>query len=63
LNQVNTSNEDAKSGCEPSEVVELATYISKECDSLQLAGLMTIGAFGDPNPEPYFKLLTECRTK
>lgn len=61
--QVNTSNEDAKSGCEPGEAVELATYISKECTNLELAGLMTIGAFDDPNPEPYFKALSECRSR
>lgn len=24
---------------------------------------MTIGKFGDPNPEPYFQLLSECRAK
>jgi len=24
---------------------------------------MTIGKFGDPNPEPYFQLLKECRTQ
>jgi hypothetical protein len=27
------------------------------------AGVMTIGKFGDPNPEPYFQLLKECRTQ
>ena len=24
---------------------------------------MTIGKFGDPNPEPYFQLLKECRAQ
>uniref|UniRef100_A0A6T8I2D2 Pyridoxal phosphate homeostasis protein n=3 Tax=Hemiselmis andersenii TaxID=464988 RepID=A0A6T8I2D2_HEMAN len=61
LVQVNTSEEDAKSGCEPPEAVPLAKHIAESCPHLELGGLMTIGAFGDPNPEPYFAMLAKCR--
>ncbi|KAF4974781.1 hypothetical protein FZEAL_8358 [Fusarium zealandicum] len=43
--QVNTSGEDAKSGCPPGpETVALCREIIEDCPSLQLLGLMTIGA-------------------
>ncbi|KAM3515702.1 hypothetical protein MY11210_000680 [Beauveria gryllotalpidicola] len=43
--QVNTSGEDAKSGCAPGdETVALCREIAERCDSLKLLGLMTIGA-------------------
>ncbi len=43
--QVNTSGEDAKSGCSPgSETVSLCKAILGECPHLHLLGLMTIGA-------------------
>ncbi|KAF4976228.1 hypothetical protein FDECE_18496 [Fusarium decemcellulare] len=43
--QVNTSGEDAKSGCAPGdETVALCREIVEKCPSLQLLGLMTIGA-------------------
>jgi len=53
LIQVNTSAEDAKSGLPSidsstnlanSELVQLCTYILRECPSLRLEGLMTIGS-------------------
>lgn len=53
LLQVNTSDEDSKSGLTPldkgtevgaSDLGILATYIVKECPKLRLEGLMTIGA-------------------
>ncbi|KAH9481141.1 Pyridoxal phosphate homeostasis protein [Psilocybe cubensis] len=53
LIQINTSGEDSKSGIPPltsssdianSEVALLAKHILTECPSLQLEGLMTIGA-------------------
>ncbi|KAJ9101678.1 hypothetical protein QFC21_003016 [Naganishia friedmannii] len=56
--QVNTSQEDVKSGVDPlpegsaasptakdHELVKLATYILEECPHLHLLGLMTIGSF------------------
>ncbi|KAJ9122640.1 hypothetical protein QFC24_004068 [Naganishia onofrii] len=56
--QVNTSQEDVKSGVDPltagsatsetakdHELVKLATYIMEQCPHLHLLGLMTIGSF------------------
>ncbi|ATY64654.1 alanine racemase family (ISS) [Cordyceps militaris] len=43
--QVNTSGEEAKSGCAPGdETVALCREIHERCPSLELIGLMTIGA-------------------
>lgn len=43
--QVNTSGEEAKSGCAPgSDTVALCKEILESCPSLHLLGLMTIGA-------------------
>ncbi|KAF5678899.1 family pyridoxal phosphate enzyme [Fusarium heterosporum] len=43
--QVNTSGEEAKSGCSPGdETVALCREIVETCPSLRLLGLMTIGA-------------------
>ncbi|KAG9257430.1 alanine racemase family protein [Emericellopsis atlantica] len=43
--QVNTSGEEAKSGCEPGDAtVALCREILENCPSLHLLGLMTIGA-------------------
>lgn len=43
--QVNTSGEEAKSGCEPgAETVALCREIIDTCPNLNLLGLMTIGA-------------------
>lgn len=63
--QVNTSGEAQKSGCEPSEVVEIAKFIIG-CDNLELRGLMTIGSYGASTSDgenPEFDLLRECRDK
>ena len=56
--QVNTSGEDSKSGCEPTEVVDLCRQITTNCPHLQLVGLMTIGAPGDVS---CFDTLVTCR--
>lgn len=43
--QVNTSGEDAKSGCAPGDAaVALCREIVETCPNLRLIGLMTIGA-------------------
>lgn len=42
--QINTSGEEQKSGCEPSEAVSLSNYIKNNCVSLRLKGFMTIGS-------------------
>jgi pyridoxal phosphate enzyme (YggS family) len=47
LIQVDTSNEDTKSGVTQEELLPLVDYINKECPLLKLGGMMTIGAPGD----------------
>jgi len=60
--QVNTSGEDtAKSGCEPSECVQLVDDIKKECPNLKLSGLMTIGRPDAPPDQPDFILLSNLK--
>lgn len=59
--QVNTSNEEAKSGINPEQTSELVRFIIDKCDRLNFVGLMTIGAYGydvslGPNPD-YVRLL------
>ncbi|XP_017480389.1 PREDICTED: proline synthase co-transcribed bacterial homolog protein-like [Rhagoletis zephyria] len=59
--QVNTSNEEAKSGIDPEHLVELVEFITTKCDRLHFVGFMTIGAYGydvslGPNPD-FLKLL------
>lgn len=44
LVQVNTSGEESKSGVEPKDTLELCKHVREKCPSLQLGGLMTIGA-------------------
>lgn len=63
LIQVNTSGEDQKNGIQPDQVVGLAEHITKHCQWLDLAGLMTIGkldGWGD-GPNMDFKRLYELR--
>lgn len=63
LVQVNTSHEDEKSGVEPDKLLELHDFINEKCKSLQLTGLMTIGAYGfdySKGPNPDFISLMEC---
>ena len=50
--QVNTSDEEQKSGCRPSECVALAQAISAaHADTLTIGGLMTIGVNAPDEPE------------
>eukprot|EP00505_MAST-04D_sp_SCG-Rhode-Island_P002012 Stramenopile-MAST_4_protein_2012 len=58
--QVNTSGETSKSGCEPADCADVAKHIIANCDALELAGLMTIGSFGE-DYEKCFQQLVECR--
>jgi uncharacterized pyridoxal phosphate-containing UPF0001 family protein len=41
--QVNTSAEEAKSGCEANECPALVRHIIQDCKRLNFTGLMTIG--------------------
>eukprot|EP00300_Choanocystis_sp_HF-7_P012899 c18081_g1_i1.p1 GENE.c18081_g1_i1~~c18081_g1_i1.p1 ORF type:complete len:226 (-),score=43.54 c18081_g1_i1:144-821(-) len=62
LVQVNTSGEESKSGCDPSECVEITSNILQECPYLKFCGLMTIGRLhstGDAD----FLLLSDLKKK
>lgn len=59
--QVNTSGEESKYGVEPSEVVALASHVSKACPNLRLAGLMTIGMPDYSSRPENFECLSKCR--
>lgn len=72
--QINTSNEDAKSGMAPGACLEVAQHVRDTCPRLQLSGLMTIGsvehshaAVGDTQERqplnPDFRVLLECRQR
>lgn len=63
LIQVNTSREEAKSGIEPENVIELYRHIVENCKQLSVNGLMTIGQFGydySLGPNPDFLCLLDC---
>ncbi|TMP47333.1 YggS family pyridoxal phosphate-dependent enzyme [Pseudoalteromonas sp. S1688] len=64
LIQVNISEEEAKSGCHPNEIAELAQYID-QCVHLKLRGLMAIPAKSDDaNTQiQYFEQLQTCFDK
>jgi len=62
--QVNSSGEENKSGCSPTDCSSLVEHIRSNCDCLQLEGLMTIGSFNhdySTGPNPDFHCLIECR--
>ncbi|XP_013190154.1 pyridoxal phosphate homeostasis protein [Amyelois transitella] len=62
--QINTSNEEAKSGVEPSEATSLVEYVLKNCPNLNFQGLMTIGQYDydiSKGPNPDFLCLVKCR--
>lgn len=58
LIQVDTSNEETKSGVHPDELMEFAISVRDDCPFLSIGGLMTIGAPGDMS---CFDRLVECR--
>lgn len=64
--QVNTSNEEEKSGCEVANVCPFVKHVIDNCQNLEFVGLMTIGMFGydlTNGPNPDFLCLKECRNK
>jgi len=63
LVQVNTSGEKSKFGVEPSECVQLAKHVKKECPNLQFSGLMTIGMLDYTSTPENFQTLASCREK
>ncbi|KAG1702438.1 hypothetical protein DVH05_009388 [Phytophthora capsici] len=58
--QVNTSEEEQKSGIDTGGSVELARHIVTSCEHLNLTGLMTIGRYGDTTSECFDRLVA-CR--
>ncbi|KAG3110265.1 hypothetical protein PI125_g10162 [Phytophthora idaei] len=60
--QVNTSEEEQKSGIDADCLVELARHIVTSCEHLNLMGLMTIGRYGDTTSECFDRLVA-CRKK
>jgi hypothetical protein len=56
--QINTSQEDSKSGMEAPEAPAVAKLIASSCPKLSIQGLMTIGAPGDAS---CFDALVACR--
>ena len=62
--EVNTSNEDSKSGVEPEYAIELLRKI-KDYDTLSIKGLMTIGLPSDNAEDirPCFRTLVDIRNK
>jgi uncharacterized pyridoxal phosphate-containing UPF0001 family protein len=61
--QVNTSGEEAKSGCTPEECLALCVQLRDSCPRLKLVGLMCIGKYsaveGDASAD--FEQLVVCR--
>ncbi|CEO96247.1 Pyridoxal phosphate homeostasis protein [Plasmodiophora brassicae] len=58
--QVKTSEENTKSGCTIENLLPLAWNIVRMCPRLRLAGLMTIGEYGD---DTCFDRLAACRSE
>ncbi|XP_041369277.1 pyridoxal phosphate homeostasis protein-like isoform X2 [Gigantopelta aegis] len=62
--QINTSEEESKSGCSKCDASRLVKYVIEKCSQLQFMGLMTIGSL-DHNlkdgPNPDFKALVQCK--
>ncbi len=47
LLQINSANEDTKSGVQPQEAVDIYQEIVERCPNIHLKGLMSIGAYTD----------------
>lgn len=62
LLQVNTSEEESKSGCEPHEITALTESVL-QCNNLRIRGLMTIAAIADDQEtvRPMFRWLRTLR--
>lgn len=60
--QVNSSGEETKNGVDAKDVAGICTVIARECEGLELAGLMTIGApdYSGCRTED-FETLKRCR--
>lgn len=58
--QVNTSGEEQKAGCAPDACLDVVKHIVSNCENLEMAGLMTIGRYGE-GAEECFEVLVKCR--
>ena len=62
--QVNTSGEEAKSGCQPQDIPRSVEHVRNNCPGLEFRGLMTIGRMGHDyatGPNPDFEVLARTR--
>ncbi|KFD67845.1 hypothetical protein M514_00247 [Trichuris suis] len=64
--QVNTSDEEQKSGIQPAEAGMLAAHIRSTCNNLNFVGFMTIGRLdhcdaGEEDENPDFRCLSDVR--
>ena len=59
--QVNTSGEESKHGCAPSEAPALARHVHTACPHLRFSGLMTIGQPDYSSRPENFTALRACR--
>mmetsp|Transcript_65389 Transcript_65389/g.156350 ORF Transcript_65389/g.156350 Transcript_65389/m.156350 type:complete len:276 (-) Transcript_65389:18-845(-) len=61
--QINSSGESSKGGVAAQESVELCRFIHTQCEALEIAGLMTIGApdYSGCRTEDFELLHTTCR--
>lgn len=63
LIQINTSNEQQKSGIKPNESLSVYDHIKSNCTQLVCQGLMTIGSLDNVNADDDsdFQVLVQCR--
>ncbi|XP_059050533.1 pyridoxal phosphate homeostasis protein [Achroia grisella] len=62
--QINTSNEEAKNGIQPTDTTKFVEFVLNSCPNLQFRGLMTIGQYDydvSKGPNPDFLTLAKCR--
>lgn len=65
LLQINTSQEEQKSGIQPENFLTLYEHIRTQCSQLICQGLMTIGSLDNVNSDDDadFKVLVQCRQR
>jgi pyridoxal phosphate enzyme (YggS family) len=63
LLQINTSNEESKSGADPKDCVEISKFIIEQCKNLVFRGLMTIGKETEEKPNPDFECLVRLKSE
>ena len=63
--QVNTSEEESKSGCPPAEAAALCSSVREACPALRLVGLMCIGKYSsaEGGADEDFACLARCRAE